>query len=154
MGEELAELLKRCLSDDDEALTSLVSRFQPMALDLARALLEDRDLSEDVVQEAFITAMQRLPDLRRADAFAPWLRQIVRTHVNRVHRKKRELSLSEDAEPVFGDLSVGQQHERDELHCRARQALRNLPESARRTSELYYLNEFSCPEIANLLHTL
>jgi RNA polymerase sigma-70 factor (ECF subfamily) len=69
VSEELAELVKRCEAGDDNALASLIRRFQPVSLELARALLDDRDLAEDVVQETFITALQRLPELRQADAF-------------------------------------------------------------------------------------
>jgi len=150
VSDELTALLSRCEAGDDDALASLVGRFQPVALDLARALLGDRDLAEDAVQEAFITALQRLPELRQPGAFPAWLRQIVRTHANRIRRKQRELPLNE-VEPVFAGLSPRQQKESEELRKRVRQSLRALPESGRRTSELFYLDELSCPEIANLL---
>ncbi len=152
MSEELAELLSRCEASDDEELALLVRRFQPVSLELARALLEDRDSAEDVVQETFITALERLPELRQPDAFPSWLRQIVRTHVNRINRRWRELPLSESVERTLkSDASPCQRREREEIQRRVRQAIRVLPESGRRTSELFYLDELSCTEVANVL---
>ncbi len=151
MSEELAELVKRCEAGDDNALASLIRRFQPVSLELARALLDDRDLAEDVVQETFITALQRLPELRQADAFPAWLRQIVRTHVNRMRRKQRELPQTLSAEPASKGTSPCQRQEREEIQRRVRQAIRVLPEHGRQTSELFYLDELSCTEVANVL---
>ena len=151
MSEELAELLGRCEARDDKALALLVRRFQPQSLELARALLEDRDLAEDVVQETFITALERLPELRQPDAFPSWLRQIVRTHVNRINRKRREVPLSESVEHTSKGASLCQRREREEIQRRGRQAISVLPESGRRTSELFYLDELSCTEVANVL---
>jgi DNA-directed RNA polymerase specialized sigma24 family protein len=51
--ETLSELLDRCRSGDAEAVTALVERFRCWALNLARALVRDDALAEDVVQRRF-----------------------------------------------------------------------------------------------------
>ena len=79
MAELLNELLARCRRGDGQAVRTLVQRFGDSVRALARALLDDEHLAEDAVQAALLTAVQRLDQLRQPEAFAGWLRQIVRT---------------------------------------------------------------------------
>ena len=66
-----------------------------MLLSYARALLYgDEHEAEDVVQEAFLTAHQRLDAFRRDENFARWLRGIARNKAfesRRVVRRRREV---------------------------------------------------------------
>lgn len=45
----LRDLLKMCERGDGEAVTELIRRFRPWALDFATAIIDDRDLAEDAV---------------------------------------------------------------------------------------------------------
>src|ERR1700754_1106480 len=72
-----------------EAFGELVARFQDMAFACAFSVLGDFYLAEDAAQEAFITAWQRLGQLRAPEAFAGWLRRIVLTQCSRLTRGKR-----------------------------------------------------------------
>jgi DNA-directed RNA polymerase specialized sigma24 family protein len=67
-----------------EAFAGIVARFQNMAYGCAYAVLGDAWLAEDVAQEAFIVAWQKLPQLRTPEAFPGWLRRIVLTQCNRL----------------------------------------------------------------------
>lgn len=58
-----------------EAFSELVRRFQDLAYGCAYALLGNAALAEEVAQEAFVTAWQRLDQLREPSAFAGWLRR-------------------------------------------------------------------------------
>src|SRR5260370_1483004 len=77
------------LADRHEAFSNLVLRFQDMAFGCAHAVLGDFYLAEDAAQEAFITAWQRLYQLKQPDAFPGWFRRIVLTQCNRMMRGKR-----------------------------------------------------------------
>jgi RNA polymerase sigma-70 factor (ECF subfamily) len=45
---------------------------------------------DDVVQDVFVTALQRLLSLRDAGAFGPWLTSIARNRAVDRHRRRRE----------------------------------------------------------------
>jgi len=60
-----------------------------MAFACAYALVGDAYLAEDIAQEAFITAWQKLSQLREIEAFPGWFKRIVLTHCNRLLRGKR-----------------------------------------------------------------
>ncbi len=53
---------------------------------LARGLVRDAGRAEDVVQQAWVAALERPP--RRWKADASWLRRVVRNLANRSHREE------------------------------------------------------------------
>jgi RNA polymerase sigma factor (sigma-70 family) len=146
----LDDLLERCRRSDEDAVRVLIERFGPPARDLAAAILKDRHLAEDAVQAAFVAALGRLGQLREADAFAAWLRQIVRTQAYRILRKRQE-RCEEVAEPVADGASTEeqlQQCERQELVWRA---LARVSQAGREAAELYYFEDYSVMQIARRL---
>jgi RNA polymerase sigma factor (sigma-70 family) len=147
----LRDLLKMCETGDGEAVTELIRRFRPWALDFATAIIDDRDLAEDAVQEAFITAIQRLPDLREPNAFPGWLRQIIRTQAGRITRSRRELPEAWDDAVPASERTPQERLQDEELRGVVRQALSSLPCAGRDTAELFYLEEMSCAGISDLL---
>jgi len=149
--ESLPELLGGCRAGDEAAIAELVRRFQTWGIDLARALVDDAGLAEDVVQEAFVTALQQLDRLREPMAFPGWFRQIVRTHANRVTRKRREVAVADMEGAVREECSAPDALAQEELRECVRDAVRNLPAAGRATAELFYLDERSCGEVADLL---
>ena len=151
MTEPLRELLDRCGTGDGDAIAALVGRFRPWALNFARAILHDADLAEDAVQEAFVAALQHLDDLRDPNAFPGWLRQIIRTHGGRIVRQRREEPLENAGKVASQAEPVSRRLEREELRRHVREAIARLPDAGRQTTELFYLDERSCAEIAGLL---
>ena len=151
MADLLEELLARCAKGDQEATAELVCRFLRYAMNLAVHILEDRHLAEDAVQEAFLTAFDRLEDLRTPAAFPGWLRQIVRTHATRARRRLESTNrLAERA--VDRRLSPAEQIETEERKRQVRVALASLPDRSRETAELFYLNELDHYRVAEVLN--
>jgi len=62
---------------DQEAFGGLVERYWPEMVALARTVLAGNAEAEDLVQEAFVHAWQRLGSLRRPESFPAWMRRIV-----------------------------------------------------------------------------
>jgi RNA polymerase sigma factor (sigma-70 family) len=151
VSESLQELLPRCRAGENDAITELVGRYRSWARHLALANIDDRDLAEDAVQEAFLMALQHLSELREPEAFPGWFRRIISTQVNRIARTRRELPLTDEFEPDSGDLTPGQQILREELRQQVREALRSLPPTERETAEMFYIDDLSCADISGLL---
>jgi len=143
-------LLERCQAGDNEAIATLVHRYRAKAIDLAAAVLRDRHLAEDVVQESFVRALERLGDLRDRSAFAGWFRQIVRRRCYRVLRRTRE-GPGEEMADVPGGTSPDEAILREERSHAVRDALHRLPRACRQTAEMFYLEERDCPDIGREL---
>jgi RNA polymerase sigma-70 factor (ECF subfamily) len=71
-------LVKQVMKGQREAYSQLVKRYERAARATARAIIKDHHRAEDIAQEAFVRAFQRLAALRRPGAFGPWLMKIVR----------------------------------------------------------------------------
>jgi RNA polymerase sigma-70 factor (ECF subfamily) len=79
----------------------LVRNFHRTARVWARRILDDDDLVEDAVQEALIIAFERLHQLRRPEAVAGWLKQIV---VRQCYRHVQQLRRGREYERGEGHL--------------------------------------------------
>jgi RNA polymerase sigma-70 factor, ECF subfamily len=85
------ELVKSAQSGEVSAFAELVRCYERAAILTAHSLLGDFHLAQDAAQEAFVIAYQRLNQLRDADAFVPWLLQVVRRRALRCrHRRQAE----------------------------------------------------------------
>ena len=70
-------LVRAAREGDREAFGDLVVLYQRPAIHTALAALHDRDDAEDVAQEAFVVAWQKLPGFRGDATFRTWLMTIV-----------------------------------------------------------------------------
>lgn len=141
------------LGEKHHAFGSLVAAFQDMAYAFAYALLGDVQHAEDAAQEAFISAWQKLDQLREPDAFPGWFRRIVLTECHRLTRGKRSLLTSlEAAEQVPSILASPQTAiERTELQKAMQNAIAKLPQNDRIVVVLFYLKGQSQREISTFL---
>ncbi|WP_345391822.1 sigma-70 family RNA polymerase sigma factor [Nonomuraea salmonea] len=72
------ELVVLAQQGDAGALGTLLARHRGGMLAVALSVMHDPGESEDAVQDASLTALARIGDLRDPDAVGPWLRMIVR----------------------------------------------------------------------------
>jgi RNA polymerase sigma factor (sigma-70 family) len=141
------------LAGKHEAFCELVRIFQDMAYACAYSVLGDFSLAEDAAQEAFISAWQKLSQLRQPEAFPGWFRRIVLTECNRLTRGKRLRTMLLD-EAV--NLAAAQAHqqtviERDELTRTLFMAIEKLPVNERMVVLLFYVQEHSQGDISAFL---
>jgi RNA polymerase sigma-70 factor (ECF subfamily) len=85
---EILDLVERARGGDRAAYGELVTRFQPAVYAVALARLRNPGEAQELTQEVFIHGMTKLAQLRDAQCFAGWLRQItVRMAINRLTRR-------------------------------------------------------------------
>src|SRR4029079_13812047 len=71
------DLIERARSGDQEAFADLVHQVSDTLLGVARRILRDPGLAEDVLQNALLTIWRKLPHLREADRFEGWAFRIL-----------------------------------------------------------------------------
>jgi len=145
----LVELVR---GGDSDAFGVLVQRHMRRAFRVAYRVLGHREDAEDLVQDAFIAALEGIDTFQPGRSFGPWFYRIV---VNRGlnARKARSIRTTEQlpidvasAEPLPDRAA-----EQSELRVRLRDALGELPEKQRVATELFELEGFSGAEIAEIL---
>lgn len=109
--------------------------------------------AEDMLQEAFSEAFNKLNTYRYDSAFGAWLKRIVVNKcINEINRKKADLSYFDDmahfdSKPIENDelpeLSVNE----------IKKAMDSLPEGNRIIFSLYLLEGYDHREIAQILNT-
>ncbi|MEM7132436.1 MAG: RNA polymerase sigma factor [Chloroflexota bacterium] len=139
------------------AFAQLVTEFRTITLSYAYQVLGDEQLAQDIAQESFLTAYQRLAQLREPAAFPGWLRRIVHTQCHRVTRTRRPqnvpLELAELTHPVDGDLAQLMADEDAAQHMidGVMSAVAELPDHERVVVRLFYLDGYSIRDVAEAL---
>ncbi len=156
MKEPEPALLERCREGDDGAFAQLMTEQQDYVYTLARRILRDPEEAADLTQEVFLHVWQGLPLFRGEARFRTWLYRIVVNHcLNRLRQKRREervVSL-DDVRPrqlTSGeDLAVAAWKEERRSFIWAQ--VERLPLPYRLVLNLFYQEELSCAEIAEVL---
>lgn len=148
-----AILVERARRGDASAFDALVRRHLRAAYAVALARLGEPADAEDVCQDAFVTALQRLEDCRQPDRFAAWLLRIVR---NRAHDCARGSAVREAAPLEIDSVPSGgasplRETERSELKEDLLRAMAGLTELQREVLMLYDLEGWPHREIADRL---
>ncbi|MBN1441589.1 MAG: RNA polymerase sigma factor [Planctomycetes bacterium] len=142
-------LIARVLKGDREAFRPLVETYEPAVFGLCRRLLGCRGAdAEDVAQETFLRAFERLGELKDRRRFAPWLYQIARslcrdwTRRSAVERRALEEKRKEIERRMAGGACEG------DGGCEVDPLLGTLPLDERRALVLKYFEGLPYREIA------
>ena len=148
--ESAIDLVERSRRGDASAFDALVTPMVERLHGAALRMLRDVDAADDATQDALVSAWRRLPKLRQADRFEPWLwRILVRSCYAESDRRRRSRDriqtltpgLRERGDP-FGDVD-----QRDALE----RAFERLPEEQRSVLVLRHYLGMSSEEVAEIL---
>ena len=150
---EEVELVRRAGPErDQQAFAELVRRHQGKVRGLLLRLCSNRTLADDLSQEVFLRAYRGLVGFEGRSRFSTWLYRIAyNVYLNHRTRTRELVELPRGyerrvatADPVSGP---GRHDLRKDLEA----AIETLPERYRAVVVLYYLEEVSYPEIAEIL---
>ena len=146
----MEEAVRRAARGDAEAFETIV---QPELADLRRlatAIVLDRELADDVVQDSLVAAWRGIGRLRDPAGFRTWLRRIVINRARNAIRRPRTLRLVNAVWPV--DPQTGSDPSGEWTDAIALEtAMRELNPDQRVCAALYYLEQRQVAEIAQLL---
>jgi RNA polymerase sigma-70 factor (ECF subfamily) len=148
---DLVVLVERAREGDVDAFTALVERYQRLAHGSAVAVVHDREIAADVVQDAFLIAWRTLARLRDPAAFPGWLRGIVRRQALHALRGRRLATLDAVGELTDDRLSAEQTDEARRRRELAVAALARLPDGLREPAVLRWVHDCSQAQIGAFL---
>ena len=160
MKNDDVQLIQRVLAGDDTAFSVLVRKYQKPVHALAWRKIGDFHIAEDITQETFLKAYQRLSTLKKPQSFASWLYVIAANHCSTWLRKKRlwtqSLEATSGAQLENSTYSgyVIAENERVAMETQrevVKKLLAKLQESERTVITLYYLGGMSHEEISKFL---
>lgn len=145
-------LAGRAADGDVRAFEILVRRYGPMMRAYATRIMVSNEASDDVVQEAFITAWQRLPSLENSAAIKSWLMRIV-SHKSIDHLRARRIHDDIDDQALEAPRAL-EPDRRAEIKSQEQglsSALAALPEDQQRCWALKEIASYSYDDIAEEL---
>lgn len=145
------ELVEKVKSGDRRSFSELVKRHQRSVLRLSLRFVKDMDTAEDVTQEAFIKAYEKLNTFEGRASFKSWLFQIaVNTARNKLREWKRDTVDIEDVQ-----LAVDAEAETTLVHTAVSDILKTevekLPFKQKTALILRVYEDLSFNEIADIM---
>ncbi|NTW11748.1 MAG: sigma-70 family RNA polymerase sigma factor [Anaerolineales bacterium] len=145
------DLILHARRGDSEAYGNLVTRHQTGVFNVCYRILRNRSDAEDLAQETFIRALDRLHTFDLKREFSPWIRRIAANLcLNHLESHKPAFPLDEERDE---DRTPGprEQVEDKERSRQIRAALASLPPHYRVVVELRHYQDLSYDEIAGEL---
>ncbi len=150
--ETTASLVLLAQQDNREAFGELVERYESMVITVGLKRLGDYNEAQELAQEVFVRAMQRLHQLNEPAAFGGWLRQItVRMAINRAVRRPPTIA----TEPSTMEATCMQENSPldvllvNERASQVHSGLSRLGSMDRDTLEAFYLRGQSLIEMSD-----
>ena len=144
-----AQLVSRCRDGDPAAWNEFVERFSRYVYAIcSRGFRLAQHDAEDVFQEVFARAYERLPELRSDDAVRPWLAQLTRRLcIDRLRLNARDTP--SDAEPDEREVDDVLSQLDEAMSVRA--ALDKVGEPCREILDRFFCRDESYRTIGDLL---
>ena len=149
---DIATLLRA--GERERAFAALVERFEGKVLRLCHALLRDPMQAEEAAQESLIRIWKALDTYDGRASLSTWIYAVTRNRcMTALERRKLALSLSDqDVEAEVLKMAMPQSTEEEDGNLQMlRELIDLLPERLRRTLLLYYFEDRSIGEVAQML---
>jgi RNA polymerase sigma-70 factor (ECF subfamily) len=145
--------MARTAQGDGRAFRTLAERHAGRALRLARRILGNEALAEDIVQDALLRVWTNAPRWRPQAAFRTWLYRVVVNLCLNAKRRPGDLPLETAGHVADPAVAADSQLEARERDQRLAAAIGALPERQRAAIVLSYQEGLSNAEIAAVLDT-
>jgi len=151
------DLINECMRGDQQAQFRIYKLYYKSMYNTSLRILNDTLEAEDVIQEAFLSAFEKIGTYRQEVSFGAWLKRIV---INRSldHLKKRKMvfepveekfDMADESGQENGSLTEEELLEKLEI---IRNAIDSLPDGYRIILSLYLLEGYDHDEIAGIMN--
>ena len=160
MKNDDAKWIERILAGDEDAFTALVKKYEKQIHTFVWKRVRDYHVAEEITQDTFLKAYEKLGTLRDPNRFSGWLYMIAtRCSLTWLGEKKIPMQSLEamskaEVEALFYAQYMAEQTEKlatEQQREVVEYLLQKLPERERTTVVLHYLSEMSCEEIGDFL---
>ncbi len=158
-NEQLIKLVISAQEGNSEALNQLFDTYYNDLYYFALKTVKDSDLASDITQEAFIDIIKNINTLKEPAAFVSWAKKITYFQCTRYFKKKKDILVDEDenGNTVFDNLKEENSEfipdealDKDDFKKTIMSIIDELPEEQRATVMMYYFDELSVKQIAEI----
>jgi RNA polymerase sigma factor (sigma-70 family) len=147
-------LVVACKQGSKKACYELYRLYSKAMLNVAFRIVGNIAEAEDVLQESFLDAFNKVADFRQDTTFGLWLKQrVVNRSINLLRKRKMELVDLEDG--GIEQIADEEPEDDEDVQYKAAQvkeAIKELPEGYRLVISLYLLEGYDHEEIGQVLN--
>ena len=144
------ELVNECRTGNRKAQFELYKLYANAMYNVALRIVNDDAEAEDVLQEAFLDAFNRIADFRQETTFGLWIKLIViNRSINYLRKRKVELVSLEEIE--IADEPIYDESETILKVEAIKAAMNELPDGYRVVLTLYLFEGYDHEEISHIL---
>ena len=143
-----AELVKAVLDGEKQMFAELVRRYERPVRAVALDILGDYHLANDISQDAFVRAYEKLASLRKPRVFGPWLMKIARRCAIESAGKNSRAANLEINKAAMAENPNGQLDEENQWLLAT---VMKLPKAEKQVVMLHYFGQNSVRDVSNML---
>jgi RNA polymerase sigma-70 factor (ECF subfamily) len=144
-------LIDRVLAGEQHLYAGLVDRYKGYTYTIAFKILQNRPEAEEAAQDAFIKAYHHLKGFNRQAKFSTWLYRIAfNTAISYKRKHRQQFQSIENTVIEYNPEAEGSLEKTDKKKY-LNLAMAKLNESDRTALTLFYMQEFSLEEIAEIM---
>ncbi|PLX71729.1 MAG: RNA polymerase subunit sigma-70 [Denitrovibrio sp.] len=154
-----SSIIENVLGGDSQAFELLILKYQSRLFATVLNVVKNRELAEDIVQEAYMKGFHKLHTLKNHVQFYPWLKRIaLNLALNHFERAKRIMDVEneEDETSFFERIPDGESPEellvKEELKRYVRHYVDALPDKLRVVIVLREIEDMSYEEISEMMN--
>lgn len=151
------ELLEKCRLGDVRSQMKIYNKYSKAMYNTALRIVKDSAEAEDIMQECFLKAFDKLDSYEGTSTFGSWLKKIVVNHSINIYNKKtkyQEVSYDDQLKHAADDGASGISSEEEEENPKVRkilQAMDSLKENYRVALTLHLIEGYDYEEICEIL---
>ena len=147
-----ALLIEACKEGDSKAQLEIYKRYYKSMYNVSLRILNNTAEAEDVMQESFLSAFQRLETFRGEVSFGAWLKKIVVNRSLDVLKVRKTLISIDSAQEIEDETAPEENFRQGELSIeKINKAIQELPEGYRIVLTLYLIEGYDHDEISQIL---
>jgi RNA polymerase sigma factor (sigma-70 family) len=151
-SKDLSAVIEACRKGESKAQLEVYKRYYKAMYNVALRILNNAEDAEDVMQESFLNAFQKIDSWRGEVSFGAWLKKIViNRSLDAIRTRKALISLDtipelvDDSEEEF----LNYRELRPEMIV---ESIASLPDGYRVILSLYLIEGYDHEEISEILH--
>lgn len=145
------DLIAESIKGSNRARYQLYQLYSRAMFNVCYRMMNNREDAEDMLQEAFVQAFQKIDTFRNESGFGTWLKTItIHTCINALNKRKLDLKYFDE----LNRFDTAEEEPEEILYTTENilEAMKLLPEGGRIVFSLYLLEGYDHGEIAQILN--
>lgn len=152
---KLTRLVEKAKRGNQKALDEVVNMISGYIYYYSLTILGDEEQAKDAVQDILLTMLKKIDSLEDPKAFLGWIKTVTANHCKtKLTRSKDNISLDDgtwELADCSDQICPSKAAENKEVCALVREAVKALPQLLRESVMMFYFNQMSVRQIADIL---